>query len=98
MTNPPSVEPTSATPPPPAPPAQFQPNPSPAVVAPPLPAPLPPPGGLGATLPPPGLSMDMGGMPEEITPAPEVPMQAAPRDDALSEGEKESILSELGDD
>ena len=42
--------------------------------------------------------MDMGGMPEEVTPAPEVPMQAAPRDDALSEGEKESILSELGDD
>ena len=98
VTNPPSVEPTSATPPPPAPPAQFQPNPAPAVVAPPLPAPLPPPGGLGATPPPPGLSMDVGGMPEEITPAPEVPMQAAPRDDALSEGEKESILSELGDD
>ena len=98
VTNPPSVEPTSATPPPPAPPTQFQPPPSSAVLAPPLPAPLPPPGGLGASLPPPGLSMDMGGMPEEVTPAPEVPMQAAPRDDALSEGEKESILSELGDD
>ena len=86
--NPPAVEPTSATPPPPVPPA---PAPLP-------PAPIPPPSGLGASLPPPGLSMEMGGMPDEITPAPEVPMQAAPRDDTLSEGEKESILSELGDD
>tara|TARA_Y100000814_G_scaffold165531_1_gene121008 strand:- start:639 stop:776 length:138 start_codon:yes stop_codon:yes gene_type:complete len=43
-------------------------------------------------------SPDMGVPTETITPAPEIPMQAAPRDDALSEGEKESILSELGDD
>tara|TARA_B100000214_G_scaffold354989_1_gene312353 strand:+ start:1225 stop:2322 length:1098 start_codon:yes stop_codon:yes gene_type:complete len=96
--NPPSAEPTPATPPPPAPPAQLQPNPSPATPPPPLPAPLPPPGGLVATPPPLGLSMEMGGMPEEITPPPELPMQAAPRDDTLSEGEKESILSELGED
>ena len=97
--NPPSAEPTPATPPPPVPPAQFQANPLPATPAPPIPAPLPPPGDLGAVPIPPGLSMDMmGGMPDEITPAPEVPMQAAPRDDTLSEGEKESILSELGED
>ena len=99
LMNPPSAEPTPATPPPPAPPAQFQPTTSPATPAPPLPTPLPPPGDLGAVPLPPGLSMDMiGGMPDEITPAPEVPMQAAPRDDTLSEGEKESILSELGED
>jgi len=40
----------------------------------------------------------MGIPTEVVTPAPEVPMQAAPRDDSLSEGEKENILSELGDD
>ena len=97
--NPPLAEPTPATLPPTAPPAQFQANPLPATPAPPIPAPLPPPGDLGAVPIPPGLSMDMvGGMPDEITPAPEVPMQAAPRDDTLSEGEKESILSELGED
>ena len=58
---------------------------------------MPPPVG-GAPLPPPPLSMDMDVMPEEITPAPEIPMQAAPRDDSLSEGEKEDILSDLGED
>ena len=40
--------------------------------------------------------MDMP--PETITPAPEVLTHAAPRDEALSEGEKEDILSDLGDD
>ena len=74
------------------------PPPAPAVPAPLPPAPMPPPSGLGAPLPPPPLSMDMGAMPEEITPAPEIPMQAAPRDDSLSEGEKEDILSDLGED
>ncbi|MEE2759621.1 MAG: hypothetical protein VYA86_06560 [Candidatus Thermoplasmatota archaeon] len=79
-------------------PAPPPPVPAPATPAPPPPAPLPPPGGAGAPLPPPPLSMDMGVLTEEITAAPEIPMQAAPRDDSLSEGEKENILSELGDD
>jgi len=43
-------------------------------------------------------SPDMGIPTETITPAPEIPMQAAPRDDTLSEGEKENILTELGED
>ena len=74
------------------------PPPAPAAPTPLPPAPMPPPSGLGAPLPPPPMSMDMGVMSDEITPAPEIPMQAAPRDDSLSEGEKEDILSELGDD
>ena len=92
----------------PAPPGAAQVSaPAPAPMAPPAPmtppaplppAPMPPPSGLGAPLAPPALSMDMGVMTEEITPAPEIPMQAAPRDDSLSEGEKENILSELGED
>ena len=79
----------------------FTPSPPPPAPAPPAPlppAPMPPPSGLGTPLPPPPLSVDMGVMPDEITPAPEIPMQAAPRDDSLSEGEKEDILSDLGDD
>tara|TARA_B100001123_G_scaffold101251_1_gene116959 strand:+ start:76 stop:213 length:138 start_codon:yes stop_codon:yes gene_type:complete len=43
-------------------------------------------------------SPDMGIPTESITPAPEIPMQAAPRDDSLSEGEKEDILTDLGED
>ena len=60
--------------------------------------PMRPPSGVGTPRPPPPLSMDMDVRPEEITPAPEIPMQAAPRDDSLSEGEKEDILSDLGED
>ena len=81
--------------PPPAPAPMAAPPP---VATPPPPAPLPPPGGLAAPLPPPMTSPDMGILTETITPAPEIPMQAAPRDDSLSEGEKENILSELGED
>ena len=81
--------------PPPAPAPMAAPPP---VATPPPPAPLPPPGGLAAPLPPPMASPDMGILTETITPAPEIPMQAAPRDDSLSEGEKENILSELGED
>ena len=108
VTTPPPV---AAAPPPAAPPAPapvppvMNPPPAPEpmavpppVASPPPPAPLPPPGGLAAPLPPPMISPDMGVLTETITPAPEIPMQAAPRDDALSEGEKENILSELGDD
>ena len=57
-------------------------------------APLPP-------LPPnldPGLVSGMGIPTETIGHAPEVPMQAAPRDESLSEGEKEDLLSDLDDD
>ena len=81
--------------PPPAPAPTAAPPP---MATPPPPAPLPPPGGLAAPLPPPIATPDMGVLTETITPAPEIPMQAAPRDDSLSEGEKENILSELGDD
>ena len=81
--------------PPPAPTPMAAPPP---IATPPPPAPLPPPGGLAAPLPPPIATPDMGVLTETITPAPEIPMQAAPRDDSLSEGEKENILSELGDD
>ncbi len=81
--------------PPPAPAPMAAPPP---MATPPPPAPLPPPGGLAAPLPPPIATPDMGVLTETITPAPEIPMQAAPRDDSLSEGEKENILSELGDD
>jgi len=106
------VPPVAAAAPPPAPaappPAAAVPpvmNPPPApmaapppVASPPPPAPLPPPTGLAAPLPPPMASPDMGIPTESITPAPEIPMQAAPRDDSLSEGEKENILTELGED
>ena len=99
---PPVATPPTSIPPvmnPPAPAfTPAPPPPAPAAPAPLPPAPMPPPSGLGAPLPPPPLSMDMDGMPEEITPAPEIPMQAAPRDDSLSEGEKEDILSDLGED
>ena len=99
---PPVVTPPTSIPPvmnPPAPAfTPAPPPPAPAAPAPLPPAPMPPPSGLGAPLPPPPLSMDMDVMPEEITPAPEIPMQAAPRDDSLSEGEKEDILSDLGED
>ena len=92
----PAAPPTTAIPPvmnPPAPMAA-----PPPVASPPPPAPLPPPGGLAAPLPPPMGSPDMGIPTESITPAPEIPMQAAPRDDSLSEGEKEDILTDLGED
>ena len=112
MATTPAAPPPVATPPPqmaapaPAPvPPVMNPPPAPApmaapppVATPPPPAPLPPPGGLAAPLPPPMASPDMGILTETITPAPEIPMQAAPRDDSLSEGEKENILSELGED
>ncbi|MBN75527.1 MAG: hypothetical protein CMA73_07635, partial [Euryarchaeota archaeon] len=99
---PPVATPPTSIPPvmnPPAPAfTPAPPPPAPSAPAPLPPAPMPPPSGLGAPLPPPPLSMDMDVMPEEITPAPEIPMQAAPRDDSLSEGEKEDILSDLGED
>ncbi len=73
-------------------------NPPPAT-----PAPMPPPQ-VNAPLPPlppnldPGLVSGMGIPTETIGDAPEVPMQAAPRDESLSEGEKEDLLSDLDDD
>ncbi|MDP6888562.1 MAG: hypothetical protein QF454_00865 [Candidatus Thalassarchaeaceae archaeon] len=95
ITNPPPVTPTPS----------IQPNtpapttPSPAAV----PAPMPPPQAI-APLPPlppnldPGLVSGMEIPTETIGDAPEVPMQAAPRDESLSEGEKEDLLSDLDDD
>jgi hypothetical protein len=44
------------------------------------------------------MSPDMGMPIEAISPAPEVPTQAAPRDESLSEGEKADILTDLGED
>jgi hypothetical protein len=95
--------PAPAAPPPAAVPPVMNPPPAPMaapppVASPPPPAPLPPPGGVAASLPPPMVSPDMGIPTETITPAPEIPMQAAPRDDSLSEGEKENILTDLGED
>ena len=95
--------PAPAAPPPAAVPPVMNPPPAPMaapppVASPPPPAPLPPPGGVAAPLPPPMASPDMGIPTETITPAPEIPMQAAPRDDSLSEGEKENILTDLGED
>ena len=89
--------PSTAAPPPvaaaplPAPPAL----PSPAA---PPPAPMPPPAGASTPLPPITMTPDMGMPTEAITPAPEIPMQAAPRADSLSEGEKENILTDLSED
>ena len=79
--------------PPPAPAAA----PLPAPTAPP-PAPMPPPAGATNPLPPISMAPDMGMPTEVITPAPEIPMQAAPRDESLTEGEKQNILTDLGDD
>ena len=107
------LPPTNVAPPPePVPPVMNPPAPAPMETPPPaapppisnLPAPLPPPGVAAAPLPPipsnldPSLVAGMGMPMETIGEAPEVPMQAAPRDDTLSEGEKEDILSDLGDD
>ena len=78
-----------------APPAPTTPPP---VAATPPPAPMPPPAGTSTPLPPLTMTPDMGMPTEVITPAPEIPMQAAPRDESLSEGEKENILTDLGDD
>ncbi len=100
---PPAAPPAPAAPPPTAIPPIMNPPPAPLaapppVASPPPPAPLPPPGGHAAPLPPPLASPEMAIPTETITPAPEIPMQAAPRDDTLSEGEKEDILTELGED
>ncbi|MEE3310867.1 MAG: hypothetical protein VX230_05190 [Candidatus Thermoplasmatota archaeon] len=83
--------------PPPAP-AAPAPAPAPPPVAAPPPSPMPPPAGAANPLPPVAMAPDMGMPTEVITPAPEIPMQAAPRDDSLSEGEKENILTDLGED
>ena len=94
--------------PPPAPaaaplPAPAAPPPAPAAAplsapAAPPPAPMPPPAGATNPLPPISMAPDMGMPTEVITPAPEIPMQAAPRDESLTEGEKQNILTDLGDD
>jgi hypothetical protein len=44
---------------------------------------------------PSGLMMDPPT--EKVTPAPKVATMAAPRDDSLSEVEKQDLLSDLGD-
>ena len=95
ITNPPPVAPNPSI----QPPAPAPITPLPAAV----PAPMPPPQ-VTAPLPPlppnldPGLVSGMGIPTETIGHAPEVPMQAAPRDESLSEGEKEDLLSDLDDD
>jgi len=99
----PTAAPAAVAPPPAAIPPVTNPPIAPAPMAPPPvaappPAPMPPPMGQAAPLPPPPLSPNMGMPTEVMSPPPEIPMEAAPRDDSLSEGEKENILSELGDD
>mgnify|MGYP001014456595 CR=1 FL=1 len=94
----PMAPPAAAVPPVMNPPPAPAPTAPPPVAAPPPLAAMPPPEGLGAPLPPPTLSPDMGIPTEAISPAPEVPMQAAPRDESLSEGEKADILTDLGED
>ena len=87
-----------------APPPVAAASPAPVAPAAPPPAPMPPPAGAATPLPPlpsnldPNLVAEMGMPTETITPAPEIPMQAAPRDESLSEGEKENILTDLGED
>ncbi len=92
-----------AAPPPAAVPPVMNPPPAPAPMPPPVAAPpplavMPPPEAIAAPLPPPPMSPDMGMPIEAISPAPEVPTQAAPRDESLSEGEKADILTDLGED
>ncbi len=94
----PMAPPAAAVPPVMNPPPAPAPTAPPPVAAPPPLAAMPPPEGLGAPLPPPTISPDMGIPTEAISPAPEVPMQAAPRDESLSEGEKADILTDLGED
>ena len=94
----PMAPPAAAVPPVMNPPPAPAPTAPPPVAAPPPLAAMPPPEGLGAPLPPPTMSPDMGIPTEAISPAPEVPMQAAPRDESLSEGEKADILTDLGED
>ena len=84
--------------PPPAPAGPPAPTTPPSVATAPPPAPMPPPAGTPTPLPPLTMTPDMGMPTEVITPAPEIPMQAAPRDESLSEGEKENILTDLGED
>ncbi len=104
-TPPPAAIPPITNPPPVAPPQSLQPTtPAPTTPPPaPVPAPMPPPQ-VTAPLPPlppnldPGLVSGMGIPTETIGNAPEIAMQAAPRGESLSEGEKEDLLSELDDD
>ena len=93
--------PVTASPPAPMP-APPAPMPAPPVTASPPapmpapPAPLPTPQApMPAPLPPPSAPIDMSPPTQTITPAPEVATEAAPRDDSLSEGEKENLLSDL---
>ena len=95
----PPVPPVMNPPPAPAaPPPVVAAPPAPVVPAAPPPAPMPPPEGAANPLPPISMAPDMSMPTEAITPAPEIPMQAAPRDESLSEGEKENILTDLGED
>ena len=108
-TPPPAAAPTPVppitNPPPVAPAPSIQPIPPAPTTPPPaaVPAPMPPPQ-VTAPLPPlppnldPGLVSGMEIPTETIGNAPEIPMQAAPRGESLSEGEKENLLSELDDD
>ena len=101
---PPVIQPQTSAPTTP-PPAAMPPITNPPPVAPPAPVPAPmPPPQVTAPLPPlppnldPTLVTGMGIPTETIGNAPEIAMQAAPRGESLSEGEKEDLLSELDDD
>ena len=91
-----AAPPAGATPPAPMPPPPAPMPAPPASATPPAPAQIPPPPApMPAPLPPPAAPIDMGTPTQTITPAPEVATEAAPRDDSLSEGEKENLLSDL---
>ena len=97
VVNPPP--PLNPQPEPPAPPefidAQME---NPSRLPPPMPTPMPPPSGVPSTPPPPS-GLDLPVAIGEVTPVepPNVPTQAAPRADSISEDEKASILTDLAE-
>ncbi|MEC7704187.1 MAG: hypothetical protein VX906_02980 [Candidatus Thermoplasmatota archaeon] len=110
--NPPLAQPQPGGVSPPPTPAQAIPMPPvtnpPAPAMAPVPAPIPPPpaiGGMptppppiGAEIPlPPSAAADILLPAENLTPPPEVPTEATPRDDSMSEGEKENLLTDLSE-
>lgn len=69
----------------------------PPVMNPPPPTPPPPMGGPIPPPPMPGAPAPMAMPTEAITPAPQIHVAAAPRDDSLSEGEKANLMDALED-
>ena len=102
VTNPPDSIPSP--PPPTMTPAPIPSPPPPTMASAPMPPPpaiggMPtPPPPMGSDIPmPPSAAADILLPPENLTPPPEVPTEATPRDDSMSEGEKENLLTDLSD-